>query len=57
MYEAVRKLGRPTVQEITDEVGLTSTSTTWFHLEILRAEGAVTWEAGKMRTIRVTDGS
>jgi SOS-response transcriptional repressor LexA len=55
VYETIRKLGRPTVKEIADEAGLSSTSVVWYHLEILRAEGHVTWQPGKARTIRLVE--
>lgn len=56
VYEAVKRLGRPTVKELQIEARLSSTSVVWYHLEILRAEGWITWDPGKARTIRLTDG-
>ncbi|OAH53057.1 hypothetical protein AWH48_11910 [Domibacillus aminovorans] len=43
----------PTVREIGDHVGLASSSTTQSHLNRLKADGYVTWENGKPRTLRV----
>jgi len=53
ILEAVRKAHPTTVREICTEVGL-STATVWHHLETLKAEGEITWEKGKARTIRPT---
>ncbi len=43
----------PTVREIGDGVGLTSTSTVHHHLVTLQSEGRIELSAGKARTIRV----
>jgi|GEM_PF-3988290 len=43
----------PTVREIAEQAGVKSTSTVERHLEVLKQEGKVFWEKGKVRTIRV----
>ena len=43
----------PSVRDITSAVGLASPSTTHVHLVALRSQGRVSWEQGKMRTLRV----
>lgn len=43
----------PTIRELCQEVGVTSTSTVVDHLDILKRYGFVTWEPGQPRTIRV----
>lgn len=42
----------PTVRELAAAVGLSSTSTVHAHLSALKAEGRLTWDASKPRTIR-----
>jgi repressor LexA len=42
----------PTIPEIAAAVGLRSDSSVHHHLVRLRAEGYVTWEDGKARTLR-----
>ncbi|OAH61931.1 hypothetical protein [Domibacillus aminovorans] len=43
----------PSVREIGKHVGLVSTSTIQWHLDRLRADGYVTWQDGKPRTLRL----
>ena len=43
----------PSIREIGEAVGLTSTASVHYHLEILRKEGAITTDGVKKRTIRV----
>ncbi|WP_081412706.1 transcriptional regulator [Fictibacillus gelatini] len=45
----------PTVREVGQAVGLTSSSTIMGHLERLRKKGFVTWEQGRPRTLRVIE--
>lgn len=50
----IRKNGyAPSIREIGEAVGLTSTASVHYHLEILRQEGAITTDGVKKRTIRV----
>ncbi len=51
VLELVRKLAPTTVRDIAEEADLSST-TVYQHLQSLKAESKVTWEAGKARTIR-----
>ena len=44
----------PTVKEIQDYTGISSTSVVVYWLQKLRIEGRVTWEPGKARTVRST---
>lgn len=46
----------PTIRELCVEVGAASTSTVYYHLQDLMARGAVTWEPGLTRTLRLTGG-
>lgn len=41
----------PSVREISERVGLKSSSTTKGHLDRLRKKGLVDWEDGKPRTL------
>jgi SOS-response transcriptional repressor LexA len=43
----------PSVREIGEYVGLRSSSTTKGYLDRLKADGYVTWEEGKSRTLRL----
>ena len=43
----------PSVREICDAVGLTSTATVHYHLSALRESGQITMDGNKKRTIRV----
>lgn len=43
----------PSLTEISAGVGLASHSAVRTHLLILQNEGKVTWQAGKMRSVRV----
>lgn len=43
----------PTVREIGDEVGLSSSSTVHRHLTDLKDKGYITFEEGKPRTIQL----
>lgn len=43
----------PTIREIGDRVGLTSSSTVTAHVRALRDKGFISWDPGKPRTIRV----
>ena len=43
----------PTQREIGAAVGISSTSHVHYHLQKLRLAGRITYEPGKMRTIRV----
>lgn len=54
ILKAIEALDRPTVREIGEAVGIKSSSV-FHHLESLRAEGKVTWEPGKSRTIKVVE--
>lgn len=45
----------PTVREIGDLVGLSSTSTVWAHLDRLRKRELITYLEKKPRTIKVTE--
>lgn len=42
----------PTVREICQGVGLSSSSTVYKHLEILKDKGIITWNPSIARTIR-----
>ena len=42
----------PTVREIKDGCGISSTSIVSYHLLVLAKEGKVTFERGKTRTVR-----
>lgn len=44
----------PTIREIGDAIGLTSTSTVHARLQRLRSRGWVTWSDLSPRTLRVT---
>ncbi|MED1954135.1 transcriptional regulator [Brevibacillus centrosporus] len=46
----------PTVRELTDMVGLKSSSTMHGYLERLKLLGLITWEPSSSRTITVTEG-
>ena len=46
-------IGRPSLQEIADRVGLKSKSTVHYHLKQMRQSGLVTWFDGSSRTVRV----
>ncbi|MCL6443139.1 MAG: heme-binding protein [Alicyclobacillus sp.] len=43
----------PTVREVGLALGISSTSTVWDQLQILRAKGAVTWVDMSPRTLKV----
>lgn len=43
----------PTVRELGKELGYSSSSTVFTHLEKLRKEEYVTWEPSKPRTIKI----
>lgn len=45
----------PTVEELRHLAGISSKSVVHYHLEQLKAAGAVTWEPGKSRTLRVME--
>lgn len=53
VLKAIRELGRPTVREIGERVGLAAPSV-YHHMETLREDGYITWETGKARTIQLT---
>ena len=53
VLELVQQLAPTTVRDVAQEAGISST-TVYQHLQSLKAEGKVTWEAGKARTIRPT---
>lgn len=44
--------GRVTVRDVGAEVGLTSSTSVWFHLVALRDMGLVKWNAGAQGTLR-----
>lgn len=44
----------PNVRELARLCGVSSTSTMWWHLNILRKNGYVTWHDGLPRTIVIT---
>ena len=43
----------PSIPELMALAGLRSTSAAHYHLEALKYDGRITWQAGKQRTIRV----
>ncbi|MDM5335685.1 helix-turn-helix domain-containing protein [Fictibacillus enclensis] len=43
----------PTVREIAEMVGVTSTKIVLEYLERLRREGLVSWEEGRPRTLKI----
>ena len=43
----------PSIREISERVGLKSSSTTKGHLDRLRKKGFVEWEEGKPRTLHL----
>lgn len=43
----------PSVRDICEGTGLTSTSTVYNHLVALRQQGRVQWAEGKSRTLRL----
>jgi len=45
----------PTVRDLTELTGISSTSVTHYWLEKLREEGALTWTEGQTRTIRLLE--
>ncbi|WP_176707728.1 transcriptional regulator [Bacillus sp. FJAT-26390] len=45
----------PTVQQITDAVGLQSKSTTHGHLVRLKEKGILDWDYGDARTLRLVE--
>lgn len=50
----VKKNGfAPSVEEITNGVGLASKTATRHHLDLLKESGDVTWTEGKYRSLRV----
>jgi predicted ArsR family transcriptional regulator len=51
---AIKRLGRPTVRELADELGI-SVNGAANHLKALRNKGHVTWEPKKARTLQVLD--
>ena len=51
---AIHQLGPTTVRDVADKIERTP-PTVWHHVESLSAEGLVTWEKGKARTLRTTD--
>src|SRR5687767_7619065 len=46
----------PKVREVCEAVGLSSTGSVQAHLRALRADGRITWEKGKPRTLTVSEG-
>jgi repressor LexA len=44
----------PALREVTAGVGLASWSSISHHLQLMRADGLVSWEEGKVRTLAVT---
>ena len=54
---ALRRRGDPppTIREIRDACGVSSTSMVFFYLRKLRKRGAITWDEGKARTIRLAE--
>lgn len=46
----------PTIRELTELIGVRATSHNWTAtaLESMKRKGIVTWEGGKMRTLRLT---
>lgn len=58
IYEAVRDYTKsrgypPTVREICEMVGLSSTNTVYRHLKIIKRMGYITFEPGRSRTMKV----
>lgn len=45
----------PTIREMGDELGISSTSVVSYRMHILQREGRLTWEEGRSRTVRVID--
>lgn len=45
----------PTFDEIGEMVGLRSKATVSWYLGMLRAEGKISWENGKPRTVRLVE--
>lgn len=45
----------PTIREITDGMGLASTSMAHYRLTSLRAAGLVDWDESKARTLRIVE--
>jgi repressor LexA len=45
----------PTIRELADATGVSSTHTVACHLEALKTKEFVTWSVGKGRTLSVTD--
>lgn len=43
----------PTIREIGEAVGLSSTATTSHYLDVLRTLGRIDWQRGRARTITV----
>ena len=43
----------PSVEEITEGVGLSSKTATRHHLDVLKENGDVTWTPGKYRSLRL----
>lgn len=47
----------PTYREMADSIGVSSTQTVFRYLNILRNQGAVSWQDNKSRTVRITYGN
>lgn len=45
----------PSVREMADGIGVSSTSTVWFILRDLKQKGRVTWVPNSPRTFKVID--
>lgn len=43
----------PTVRELMKPLGIVSTNGVKVHLDALKAKGAITWQEGKPRTLRL----
>lgn len=44
----------PTIRQVCDAVGLSSTGSVQAHLRALRADGRIAWEKGKPKTLTIT---
>ncbi len=44
----------PSIRDIQEQVGLSSTSNVFYHLEKLRDEGSIQWERGRARSITLS---
>ena len=53
---AIHKLEPTTAREVASEAEV-SAATVWHHVKALNADGLVTWEPGKARTLCTTDAA